>query len=519
MAFAVLVSTGAVHGAPEDPHMAVMKKYVSGLKRYDGMAGLVQYSVQQLTNTAAAFVESRQMAEIAAGVDRGREVEVYVLYRRVNMPDGGTQDVLQEVSPHPFPTFLREADTQFVVSRKYVVGNGAYLGLGVPPYSGAQDFTPYLPGQTSMRAADDDPETARQYAQWNLYKLTVELWKEQRFEKLPVLQSHAGDADGRASVIFPPRAEAVNEVRESLRRLEMQMDDIEQNVGALQQEFNVAISGQAMTTDALQFQTEIAALRPRLALIRNYLDAVSGMGVTSALTREDTRFYRTLHFLSGQLRERAADYENALAQQRETRLRLAYEQAARETAKRRAAWNVLKAQAGTACADPQKLATMQRDGRVRGIELSHTDFTAFFIEDSTRRIGAMDLVRGDIRLPPSDCQLTLLKAMLEHAGPISITELVQRAEQYRDAHPSLARRLAQGVDAFGKALDQFFSDLDAALSSPPGGGSSGGNSSGRSSSSDTYRERSESSSGTHSSVAPTVDLWRPDFGPGSTLGR
>jgi hypothetical protein len=293
---------------------------------------------------------------------------VFVLSRRIKGREGKTIDVIQDVSPHPFPNFLREPGTTFVVSQKYVIGNGAYLGMGLPPYPGAKDLVPYYPGQSGMRSGASDPETALLYSQWNLYKLTVDLWKEQRFERPPALRSLVGDANGPADNFYPPRDETVNDVRESLRRLETQMSDIENGVDALRQEFDVFVSNRTQTTDIMRFRAEVAALRPKIALLRNYFDSVSGMGVTSAPTRDDARYFRVLQFLSAHLNERAAAYENALAQQHEARRRLALEQAAREVAARRAAWSYVKAQAGAACASPGKLAAMQQSGGARTSE-------------------------------------------------------------------------------------------------------------------------------------------------------
>lgn len=527
----ILASTSAHSVEPTDREF--VRTLQAGLDPYGSMSDMVQYSLDQIQGTAARFAEAQQLGDIAACVQRGHQVEVYLLYRRVQLGDGQSRDILQEVSPHPFPNFLQDSGTSFSVSRKYVVGNGAYAGLGAPPYPGAREFAPYMPGQSYMRAASDDRETARQYARWNLYKVAIDLWKDERFETTLFLQARAGDANKSLNSVFLPYPTATAKVREALLRLETQMNEIEDGVAALQWQFDLAVSARTLTTEEVQLKSELAALRAKLPLIRNYLDTVNGMGGASALTREDAGYYRVLHFLARELNGRAVAYENALRGLAQTRLaaaqterdnvaRRAYRKAQEEHYARRAAWRYLTAQAGAACEGPDALDSLEQSGRARGVQMSHSDFTSFFIEESTQT-GYINKLKGDYR---SDCQLTLLRAMLQRGQPIPIGGLLDLARQYRRDHPGFLKRVLREVRSFGDELQGFEEELSVALKSSGGSSRRTGNSSSYSSSSPSGNAGSgntetDSSTGTYSTRGPNIDLRRRDFdqGPGSTLGR
>jgi hypothetical protein len=509
LATAASPATAPTQSTARDPHREVMARYEAGLKRYEEMAGLVEYSLDQIAGTVARIVEARQIGEIAASLERGRAVEVYLLYRRLRMADGRTRDVLQEVSPHPFPRFLREAETTFVVGRKYVIGNGAYLAFGLPAYPGAQDLVPYGSGQTSVRAGPDDLETGRQYAQWNLYKLTLQLWKERRFEKPPVLAARVRDpSNGHVEDLYAPYGATVETVRETLLRLEAQLDEIERGIEGLGQDYQIHVSGSAARTNTLLWQGELQKLRERLRLVRNYLDTAAYMGVASAPARDGAGFHRILQVLSVQLQARAVAHEDLLARAREAQIRIAIEEAMHAEAKRRAAWNYLKTVVGAACAGPEELSRLYLRGQIIGVELSHTDFMSYFVQDTTRHVGIRDILRGEYQMGPSACQRALLKVMIDEGRPISIPVLLERAEAYRNEHPTLTARVGKGLAEMGKALNNFFRKF----ASEPSSSSDGQGSS---------SAPSERSAGTRSDIGRNISVRRPDFdlGPGSTLGR
>src|SRR5712671_6731277 len=147
----------------EDPGWAAVRHYKTEVERTKNLANAWQRTVDIVQKFSAMMVEARGMNEIAASIDRGREVQVFVLHKHI---PGSERDVdlLMEVSPHPYPQFLVEPGTSYRVERKSVIGTGTYLQAGAPPYPKARDF---VPRGTSIGPAQDALVGGRNQAQWN----------------------------------------------------------------------------------------------------------------------------------------------------------------------------------------------------------------------------------------------------------------------------------------------------------------------------------------------------------------
>jgi hypothetical protein len=491
VSLAALVGVGSLQ-AHEDPHAAVVKGYMESIKKGEDKASLVKAALDQLSTSLSGLIEAREFAELGAMLPRGRQFQVFVLYKRLINPEGETRDVLQEVSPHPFGNFLRSS-TNYVMERKFVVGNGAYGGFGVPAYPGARELVPYVRGIDVLDAPMDDRRVAQLNAQWQLYKLTVDLWKERRFEKPPALYAPVGNVGTvGAAPQFRPRERILDEAREALNDLEKTLDAVQTSFAQQQRAFEVSISGQPLTADVLEARRRGEEFRARLALLRTYFETAQGIGVAPAAARDDAALYRVMEFVSRELRQRVDQYDTELARQREAQRRLAALRAEAEQTARRTAWKYVTALVGDVCDDPQQLPASF------GVELARSDFTYFLIKD------------GNL----NGCQSHLLVRMLELPAPMPLNELAQLAAKYRLEHPTLRQRIERGLRAIGAELVRLIEAIGApfsAMGSDPS--SSGGSSSARSD-----RSTGVTSS---SSNARTINLSRPDFdqGPGSGLGR
>jgi uncharacterized membrane protein YgcG len=487
----------------EDPQLQGNRHYEIQVKFSAAQADALQLAVQLGAALGTELVEWRGMTEIAGSIERGREVQVYVLHRHARH-----FDITMEVSPHPYPDFLSAPGVSYRVERKRVVGTGTYLALGMPPYPGGHDFIP--PGDTSMRPAPDYMEESRRRAQWNVYKITADLWKEQYHEPLPPIEAEVRDAAGRLTLVKSPRSDVMIDIRNQINGLEKQIDELERDVQGQIDTFSFA------TTDpgVLQLKRDQQAVKARLPALRDAIQIVGGMGGAQALSREDARFYRVLQALSQQLKNRTLAYQHQIDQEREAQRKRQQEEERRMRAIRRLGWDYLASVVGAACADPVQAATMNDAGRITGVELSHTDFSSFLIHDTSTRNDLVGIVTGESRPKLDACQGAVLGSMLDQRQAVSMAEVIRRAQAWRTAHPTVGERIGRSFEAMGKSLDNLLTALAESTRSIGyswGGGSGSG--------SGVRRDRDSSGIGGGSSHGPTIDLRPPDFGPGSTLGR
>jgi len=120
----------------------------------------------------------------------------------------------------------------------------------------------------------------------------------------------------------------------------------------------------------------------------------------------------------------------------------------------------------------------------------------------------------------------VLRSMLDASRTVSIAQMIALARDWRVRNPTPLERfnragerlglsIAGAFEAMGKALSDL---VDEIVSSSRNTGYSWGGDSG-SSSREPREPRESSGIDRGGRQAPTIDLRRPDFGPGSTLGR
>lgn len=505
----------------EGPQFEANRYYKDQLKSANALASALQKTVKNFSDFASQVNEARGINEIAASIEPGRQVEVYVLHRVVPHFDNETIDATLEVSPHPYPKFLTEPGVSYRVEKKFVTGNGAYLQQGLPPYPGGQDLRYARPSRepTIGPAEPDYMESARIRAQWSVYQVTVELWKRQRQDPLPALQTQVTDAASNASTVKAPPADVVARVRKQMGDLEKKIVELEDIAQGQIDTFRGISIEPAFRRDQEAFKASLPALR--LALER-----VGSIGGTQGLTREEAGFQRILYALSKQLSLRTAAYQQQLELAREAERKREQEEEKRMRAIRRKGWDYLASVVGAACADPARASQLNADGHITGIELSHIDFTVFFIDDTVTRNDLVGIVRGE-SVPKLDaCQEAVLRSMLDARRTVSIAQMIALARDWRVRNPTPLERfnragerlglsIAGAFEAMGKALNDLVNEI---VSSSRNTGYTWGGDSG-SSSREPREPRESSGIDRGGRQAPTIDLHRPDFGRGSTLGR
>ena len=507
----------------EEPQIQANRHYKDQLQSANALAEALQATVKSFSDFASTVNEARGMNEIAASIEPGRQVEVYVLHRVVPHRDNQTIDAILEVSPHPYPMFLRQPGESYRVEKKFVTGNGAYLQRGLPPYPGAQDLRYARPPREPTAGAGEPGymESARIRAQWSVYQVTLQLWKRQQQDPLPALQAQVTDAAGNASTVSAPPADVVARVRRQMGELEKQVAELEDIAQGQIDTFKGIAIEPAFRRDQEAFKASLPALR--LALER-----VGSIGGTQALTREEAGFQRVLHALSKQLSLRTAAYQRQLDLAREAERKRALEEEKRTRAVRRKGWDYLTSVVGAACADPARAAQLDADGQITGIELSHGDFAVFFIDDTVTRNDLVGIVRGESVAKLDACQQAVLRTMLDARRTVSIAQMIALARDWRARNPTPLERVnragerlgvsvAGAFEAMGKSLDDLFSE--AASNSRDTGFTWGGGNSSASREPREPRERESAGIDRGGRAGRSIDVRRPDWGRGSTLGR
>ena len=149
----------------------------------------------------------------------------------------------------------------------------------------------------------------------------------------------------------------------------------------------------------------------------------------------------------------------------------------------------------------------------------------FFIDDTVTRNDLVGIVQGE-SVPKLDaCQQAVLRTMLDARRTVSIAQMIALARDWHVRNPTPLERfnragarlglsIAGAFEAMGKALSDLMDELVS--SSRDTGYTWGG---GSDSSREPREPRESSGIDRGERHAPTIDLRRPDFGPGSTLGR
>ena len=507
IAFGVLFALLSDARGFQDSRVEADQHYKDQLKRAKSAANAFKATVKNLSDFASQVNEASGMNEIAASIEPGRQLEVYVLHRVVSHFDGQAIDATLEVSPHPYPSFLTEPGTSYRVERKLVTGTGAYLLQGLPPYRGGKDLGgAHLPIEPANGPAElRYLESSRTRAQWSVYQITVELWKRQRQEPLPAMQTQVSDGAGNVTTVRAPPADVVPRLRQQLIELEKQVLDFED---IAQGQIDTFANIRSIDPGTVSLKRDQEAFKASLPELRLALERVGAIGGTQALTRDEMGFQSVLHALSKQISLRSAAYQQQLDLAREAERNRRQEEERRMRAIRRRGWDYLASVVGVACDDPEGASQLDADGRIIGIELSHTDFTTFFIDDVVTRNDLIGIVRGESVPKLNPCQEAVLRSMLDNPYPISLPELISLAEDWRADNPTLLERLGRAVEAMDQALKDLVNELAHSLRDT-----------GHTWNSDSRSNRGPGESSGIDGGVGTIDLSPPDFGPGSTLGR
>lgn len=487
----------------------LLSHFRGNFERVNNMADALHDSINQVGETGSKIVEVRGKDEIADSVDQGREVTVFVLHRQFHVGDE-THDLVDSVSPHPFPQFLSTPGTSYRVEETHVVGTGAYRKLGLQPYAAVEDLTriPYPTDQPIMRAAPDEAEKYRLYGQWNAYRSAAQ--QRELYPTSPDTRSELRDAAAGEVRLLAWDVPTARQ-RAAILALESNLASAEAALGEQMADFKVSVSDNTENADLSQVRRDQQAMLERLQSLRGYLDGISELGGSFGLTREDSGYYRELRALSPLLNARVAAYRNAAALQEEAQRLDKQKRERRLTLARRKAWDYLVAVVGAACADPTRVAAMTEAGKISGIELSSVDFDVFFADDSTTRDDLVGLVTGEAFARLNSCQEEILRQMIDRQGPISTADVVTLAQQYRTEHPTLLNIIGKQFDALGQALSGLRDALTPDLNDV-------GTSKGQNNSATESTRGERESVGTYERHAPNIDLQRPDFGA-STLGH
>ena len=172
--------------------------------------------------------------------------------------------------------------------------------------------------------------------------------------------------------------------------------------------------------------------------------------------------------------ERAARADNAAiaAMQEASRVALNrndQERSHRELASRKeadqSAYKFLLSVIGLACSNPgQYRYQIEHAGRSVDLEINTDVLSALFNQDAYHN-GSKSVGRG-----PNSCQETILRRIISTNGPMTTTDFLRWAMEYREAHPSLLHQFTSSVGDFIEAL--------RTVPSSEGGGSTGGSSDG-----------------------------------------
>lgn len=131
---------------------------------------------------------------------------------------------------------------------------------------------------------------------------------------------------------------------------------------------------------------------------------------------------------------------------------------ARERA-RNAAWAYLKTSVGLACSSPGKFESKAGAGEIVGVGLDPLDlFFRMTSYSENSGPGSMNL-----------CQREMMNRIYAASSPVGIADLAGWARDWREAHPSLLKRLGAALSSFAAALSSAVTNFTEALAVNGGG--------------------------------------------------
>ncbi len=115
----------------------------------------------------------------------------------------------------------------------------------------------------------------------------------------------------------------------------------------------------------------------------------------------------------------------------------------RELGRHASEFGYLSAAAGMSCSDPDGFVAEVRKGRYTSVSMDR----AYLADYLTMAAGGL-----------SPCQMELLAKIKNSDRSVSWSDLLAWGRQYRDAHPTLGRRVGRALQAFRDSFDVFGSD-------------------------------------------------------------
>lgn len=409
-----------------------------------GVAKLLRQSVEASFVGAQQWFYYSQVADIAAVAEAGRDIPVYLLYETVTIP-GGKREVLIEVSPHPFPKFLKATSAQYHQKIQAVRGTGYYLAMGMPKYA---HFVKRLPGpQEPVPSQEERSAKWRQWrtykheGQWDFYKRKLQSWRalskirDKMHEEIgrPQMPLYVRNLDGSVDLVGPPNSIEQAVIKQRVQELATQMHRLEDQLYDLE----VRIAGSAV------YAEEYQVLRSQIVNLRAVVQYLQRLTETSPWMGSDFEYLVNLESLVYYTKRQA-------------------EFGAKRLEKiKRSAWTYIKNTVKVACENPDRLLALEGEGQLVGVRLKTWELQRFFLDEITTRKDLVGYLSGEAYVTLNACQQDVIKGMLHQRGPVTMSWLVDRARVYRVNHPSLLKRLGMKLDEYSDAFEDFLDTLPA----------------------------------------------------------